>query len=113
MGRFQFLFKAVDKHGIDRPTVLITEWGWAATDLPEEEAAIEDIMWANRMYNAYPEVLGAGIWYLGGNFKDIAQKAVKLIDPVGEMSVTTYYGITPGKGQIDDTLFYDPSMPTR
>ena len=113
VGRFQFLFEVLDKRGIDRPTVLITEWGWAATGVPDVDNGMEDIAWTNQLYNAHPEILGAGLWYLGGNFEDIANKAVKFIEPVGEYSTQTYFGVAPGKGEIDMSLFYDPQKPTR
>ncbi len=113
VGRFQFLYDLLDKRGIDRPTTIITEWGWAATSVPDVDNSIEDIAWANTLYNAHPEIIGAGLWYLGGNFENIANKAQKLIAPVGDYSVTSYWGITPGKGQIDPSLFYDPEDSTR
>lgn len=113
VGRFQLLYEVLDKRGIDRPTTLITEWGWAATSLPPVEEAMEDIAWTNQLYNAYPQILGAGLWYLGANFEDIANDAQKLIEPVGDYSIRSYFGITPGIGQIDPALFFEPSDPTR
>ena len=65
VGRFLDLFRVADTHGIPRPTVLITEWGWSYDSIPAEPDAMEDIAWAARLYGAYPEVKGAAIWNLG------------------------------------------------
>ncbi len=45
IGRLQALFDTADRHGIPRPTVLITEWGWEYNAVPEPEKALEDIAW--------------------------------------------------------------------
>jgi len=93
-----------DEHGIARPTVLITEWGWEYNNVPKPDAAMEDIKWASWLYAAYPEVKGAAIWYLGaggGEFGSIADKAQKLIEPVKEFSLSTYYLYQPGSRPID------------
>lgn len=105
IGRFQELFRICDKHGIDRPTVLITEWGWTHETVPEPEQAIQDINWASWMYSAYPEVKGAAIWYLGGNFDNVADQAQRLISPVQQYSLHNYFALTPGKGRVDPFQF--------
>ena len=110
IGRFQKLFMAVDKHNIPRPTVLITEWGWEYQDVPGPTAALNDIAWAAWLYAAYPEVRGAALWYLGPGFGDIASQAQKLISPVTDYSLESYFKIVPGQGRIDPSLF-DPPDP--
>jgi hypothetical protein len=112
VGRFQKLFEACDRHGIERPTVLITEWGWAERGVPEPEAALEDIAWAAWLYAAYPQVKGAAIWYLGPGFEPIQDQTQRLIAPVADYSISNYFVIHPGKGQINDALFW-PNPPTR
>lgn len=112
VGRFQKLFQVCDKYGIPRPTILITEWGWEYNQIPEtEEAAMEDIAWASWFYAAYPQVKGAAIWYLGGNFGDIHNQTQKLIAPLTDYSLTHYFAYDPGFGSIDDTIFW-PDPPT-
>lgn len=112
LGRLQALFDTVDRHGIPRPTVLITEWGWAHNDVPEPDGAVnEDIAWAAWLYAAYPTVRGAAIWYLGPQFEGIANKAQRLIAPLGDYAVSHYYIIDPGIGRIDPSLF-EPNPPT-
>jgi hypothetical protein len=91
VGRFLELFAVADRHGIPRPTVLITEWGWAYDDVPDQGEAIEDIGWAARLYAPYPQVKGAAIWYLGPGFRDIANDAQGLIEPVTEFALGTYF----------------------
>jgi len=111
VGRLQGLFDTVDRHGIPRPTVLITEWGWEPTSVPEPEKALEDIAWASRLYAAYPEVLGAAIWYLGAWPNDMANQTQRLIAPLADFAASNYFIITPGIGRIDPFLFA-PNPPT-
>ncbi|MEZ4592640.1 MAG: hypothetical protein R3D55_16060 [Chloroflexota bacterium] len=91
LGRFQALFQVVDALGIPRPTVLISEWGWTYEDVPDLAQALRDIEWAVRLYAPYPEVKGAAIWFLGGQFGEIAEEAQKLILPVTQLSLQTYF----------------------
>ena len=107
LGRFQSLFEICDKHGIPRPTILITEWGWTYDDVPEPELALEHIAWASWLYAAYPTIKGAAIWYLGPG-GSIADKTQRLIAPLGDYATSHYFVIDPGIGQIDPTLFYPP-----
>jgi hypothetical protein len=111
VGRFQALFDAADRHGIPRPTVLITEWGWEYDGVPKPEAALEDIAWASWLYAAYPQVKGAAIWYLGPQFGGIANEAQKLITPLADYAVSHYFIIHPGIGRIDPEIFR-PNQPT-
>lgn len=104
VGRFQHLFQACDENGIDRPTVLITEWGWEYQIIPELNGAMADIQWAARLYSAFPEVRGAAIWYLGPGFGDIADKAQLLIEPVTDYSLSNYFEIVPWPGKIEPSL---------
>ena len=105
LGRFQQLFQICDNHQIERPTILITEWGWEYQNIPDVSAAMEDIAWASRLYAAYPQVKGAAIWYLGGYYGDIHNQTQRLIEPMSAYSRTNYFGVTPGKGRIDSSLF--------
>ncbi len=91
VGRFQGLFQIADQYGIPRPTVLITEWGWTYEEVPTPERAIQDIAWASRLYASYPEVKGAAIWFLGGQFGEIANLAQQLIEPVTQYSLQNYF----------------------
>ncbi len=111
VGRFQFLFMVCDQHNIPRPTVLITEWGWEAVHVPDVAVALEDLAWASWLYAAYPEVKGAAIWYLGPGFAGIADQAQRLIAPLTDYSRSHYFGVTPGRGRIDPSLFA-PVTPT-
>lgn len=99
MGRFQQLYQITDQLGIPRPTVLITEWGWAYQQLPDNNQAIRDIDWAASLYAPYPEIKGAAIWYLGGGFADIAEQTQKLIVPVTEYSLGNYFIIPQAPDQ--------------
>lgn len=107
VGRFLQLFDVVDRHGIARPTVLITEWGWQYQNIPDTGKALEDIDWAAAMYAPYPEVKGAAIWYLGNGFGEIANQAQTLIKPVTEYSLGTYFAIplSPNQASISPEQF--------
>ncbi len=93
VGRFLQLFQVTDQMGLPRPTVLITEWGWEYQDVPSTDQALRDIGWAAALYAPYPEVKGAAIWYLGHGFDNIADQAQKLIRPVTEYALGTYFAI--------------------
>jgi hypothetical protein len=105
VGRFQQLFQVADQYSIDRPTVLITEWGWTYNFVPEVTPAMADIAWASWLYAAYPQVAGAAIWYLGGNFDPVADLTQQLIAPMSEYSRSHYFEIVPGEGTIAPHLF--------
>lgn len=111
VGRFQALFEVCDRYGIPRPQIMITEWGWEYDDVPDPIPALEDIAWASWLYAAYPEVLGASIWYLGPQFGGIANRAQPLIAPLGDYAVSHYFVYDPGIGRIDAELFR-PNPPT-
>ena len=93
VGRFQSLFAVTDSLGLARPTILITEWGWAYQEVPDPDRALADIAWAARLYAPYPEVKGAAIWYLGPGFGDIATPTQRLIAPLTEYALGNYFPI--------------------
>lgn len=99
IGRFQQMFAVCDRHSIRRPNVLIGEWGWGATEAPSVDNAMKDIKRIAALYARYPEVLGAGIWYLGAGFSGIARQVQPLIAPVTEMTVSRTF---PGPEPIPD-----------
>lgn len=101
VGRFQQLFQVSDNLGIDRPTVLITEWGWTYETVPTAPTAMEHIQWADRLYAMFPEVKGAAIWYLGPGFGNIADLAQKLIEPLTNMAQSRYYIMPAGAFSVD------------
>ncbi|MCL4805564.1 MAG: hypothetical protein KJ046_14770 [Anaerolineae bacterium] len=109
VGRFQALFAVCDKYGIPRPTVLITEWGWEYSDVPEPTAGVEDMAWASWLYAAYPQLKGAAVWYLGAQFGGIAQRAHLLILPMRDYATSHYFIYTPGIGEIDPSIFMQPT----
>ncbi|GJM42559.1 MAG: hypothetical protein DHS20C20_28410 [Ardenticatenaceae bacterium] len=101
VGRFQYLFQVCDKHNIPRPTVHITEWGWTLDTVPVPERALIDIRKVGELYAPFPEIQGAAIWYLGGGFGSIANKAQKLIKPVTEFTLKHRFDVLEGSGEID------------
>lgn len=104
LGRFQQLFAVCDRHGIPRPTVLITEWGWTHNRVPPPAQAIEHIAWASALYAPFPEVKGAAIWYLGIGFDGIADLAQQLIEPLTAYTLRNYHTrpIPPAQAPVDE-----------
>ncbi len=110
VGRFLDLFRAADRHGIPRPTVLITEWGWSYDHIPAEPPAMEDITWAARLYAAYPQIKGAAIWNLG-KLEDVLlplnTQVADLIDNMLALSLDTTFSAPalPEQAPLDASLF--------
>jgi len=105
VGRFQTLFRVCDERGIARPTVLVTEWGWEAQLVPPVDQAMDDIAWASELYAAYPEVRGVALWYLGGGYGGIADRAQKLILPLRYHAWSEYYAVDPDHNPVDRDRF--------
>lgn len=110
LGRFQYLFAICDRNGIARPTVHITEWGWALDRVPTWENARPYIEAASRIYAPFPEVKGAAIWNLGRGpeFGDVHNQAQRLIAPLGDFIVAERFPVPdlmPGTAApLDPTL---------
>ncbi len=100
LGRFLQLFQVCDQYNIPRPTVLITEWGWEYQTVPPPERAMDDVAWAAGLYAPYPEVKGAAIWYLGGNFGEIHNQAQRLIVPVLNYALGNYFAVPPPSTRV-------------
>ncbi len=112
VGRFQELFRVVDQYNIPRPTVLITEWGWAYDEIPPVDKAMEDIRWAAALYAPFPQIKGAAIWNLGELeccLDEISRMVIPLIAPVTEYSLTHYFAapLPPNQAPLDP-VFYQP-----
>jgi hypothetical protein len=107
VGRFQQFFQLLDQHGISRPTILITEWGWAYQNVPDIPEAMEDIAWASRLYAPYPEIKGAAIWHLGCCFADVADQTQRLIQPLTEYALGNYFAIPlpPQQAPIEPEVY--------
>jgi hypothetical protein len=96
VGRFLELFRIADEHGIPRPTILITEWGWGYDSIPEVNGAMEDIRWASALYAPFPQVKGAAIWNFGrlGCCSDELSEIVKpLVTPLTEYGLVHYFAV--------------------
>jgi hypothetical protein len=86
VGRFEDLIAACAENNIGHPTILITEFGWTQDNIPAQSQALVDIAKIAQKYGQYPTLLGAGVWYLGTGFGDIANKVQPLIVPVTQQS---------------------------
>jgi len=93
IGRFEKLFHACDKHKIQRPKIIMTEWGWTHERVPSPDKAMQDIAEVAEYYAQFPEILGAAIWYLGPGFGGIANRAQRLIKPLTEYTLNNTFEI--------------------
>lgn len=91
IGRFETLNAACDGLGISRPTILITEWGWTYNTLPSVVWGMPQLEEVAAYYYDHKNILGAGLWYLGPGFQNIADKAQKYIAPVTEAALSFPY----------------------
>lgn len=97
LGRLHYLFDACDAHGIARPPVAITEWGWTACDvkLPPQQgiADIDQIMrgMGDKSYaNWAPQLRAAMMWYLGPWSCPVSSKADQLVLPVANYTISSH-----------------------
>ena len=103
VGRFQHFFQIVDLHNIPRPTVLITEWGWAYQQIPSVSQALQHIAWAADLYAPYPQIKGAATWHLGCCFSSVDDQTQRLIAPLTEYALGNYFAVplSPAQAAID------------
>jgi murein DD-endopeptidase MepM/ murein hydrolase activator NlpD len=97
VGRFQFLHDVCDDHGIARPTIFISEFGWEYQNVPDVPQAMAEITLAASLYAAHPNIEFAAIWYLGGgsNWPNIGQQTQRLIEPIKNYSLTAEFPDPP------------------
>ncbi len=95
VGRFRQLFEVCDRHGIRRPKLIMSEWGWTHNRVPDPTTALIHIEEVNRLYARYPEILGGAIWFLGPGFENIANQAQRLIQPVTDFSLRWRLEVEP------------------
>ena len=103
VGRFQQFYQIADQYNIPRPTLLITEWGWAYQNIPSVSQAMQHIAWAADLYAPYPQIRGAAIWHLGCCFADVDDQTQRLIAPLTEYALGNYFTapLPPAQAPID------------
>jgi hypothetical protein len=106
IGRFLALFRIADSYNIPRPTVLITEWGWAYDDIPPSNQAMRDIRWAAALYAPFPQLKGAAIWNLGRLSccsDELSDEVESLLAPLTDYSLTHYTAVPlpPNQAALD------------
>lgn len=107
IGRFQWLFSACDKHGIARPQIFITEWGWALDHIPTWDQAQDYLNKANKLYCKYPQIMGAALWNLGGGWGTIDDQTQAYITPMTQYALTTTYPSEGDMAPLDPDYFPD------
>lgn len=103
VGRFTWIHKACDKHGIGYPDILITEWGYGKDThlLPTHAVRMIDYVSVGELYAKYPNVKCATIWcYNGesewGGLGEILHS--EDLEPLRQAILTTEY--PPVEGEI-------------
>lgn len=102
VGRFQMLHDVCDANGIGRPTIHITEFGWEYANVPGVNDGMNQLIDINILYSQFHNVKGAALWYLGGGFGGVANKAQPYIVPI------TGNALAQGPGDPEP----DPDPPT-
>lgn len=109
VGRFLDLFTIADQNGFSRPTVLVSEFGWAYDDIPPIEQALSHIDWAAELYASFPQIKGAAVWNLGVGccFADISEQVQELVEPLALFNLTNYYvrPLSPAQAPTDPALY--------
>ncbi len=107
VGRFQVLFDVCDNHGIARPNLHITEWGWALAHVPQWNQAEKHITKSMELYAKYPQIKGTAIWNLGKGpeFGDIDDQTQRLIAPLGDYNFNRRF-----EADVSPTAPIDPVL---
>jgi hypothetical protein len=114
IGRFQFLFNACAQNGIGNPTVLITEFGWGRDNMPSDPIiAMAQLDWAQELYEPHDDIKCANIWYYGGQYGDIFEKARRLITPIRERSLEEGYDPPHSPQELEHTIHLLPQDTTQ
>lgn len=113
IGRFQDVFNVCDRHGIGRPSILITEFGWSLNSVPTWPEALPFLNKAAALYARHPEILGAAIWNLGKGpeFGDVHNQTQRLIKPLAQWVLNTRFDQSesqPAPPPAEDEMFFPP-----
>lgn len=97
VGRFEHLHKACDEMGVRRPTIIITECGWAHNDMPPLGKAISDVAVLISIYGPHANILEAYLWTLtgGGDKVQLGADLNALMPAVVELALARVGGTTP------------------
>jgi len=88
VGRFANLHQVCDDLGIQRPIIVISEFGWREDAVSLSANAFkEQLRWAQDVYNAHPNILGAATWTLGKWHGSVVSDISRLFPIVVEMAM--------------------------
>jgi hypothetical protein len=88
IGRFTKIFDEADRHGVPRPKILVSEFGWTLWHVPSPDLAVAQMVEvANLLYGPYPQILGVAIWFYGMGWNEIRKKAVQLLEPMHQVAL--------------------------
>ena len=79
--------------------VVVTEFGWSETGVPNPEQAMADYYEVAETYYNRAGLKFAATWYLGPGFKDIANDCQRLIEPLTNLTLTTEVEV-PDKPEV-------------
>lgn len=95
IGRFHLIHEICDALGVPYPTITVTEGGWTYNDAPAVSQGMPELKKLADLYYQYRNILGVGVWYLGGGFGSIANKVQPYIAPVTEAALAFDYTDEP------------------
>lgn len=94
IGRFEFLHDECDDRALPYPPIVIGEFGWREAALrPSPGSFRSQLQWAQDLYGAHDNILGAAIWTLGNWHGTVA---ADLAGHMGELAqMASEYDYTP------------------
>jgi GH25 family lysozyme M1 (1,4-beta-N-acetylmuramidase) len=104
IGRFQFLFDVCDGLNINRPTVLMGEWGWVLDNVPSVDNGMLDVADVANLYAQFKTILGASAWTLQTWWSSIYNKLNKYVLPMADFSAS----YKMGSFSMQDKVFIAP-----
>ncbi len=88
VGRFEFLIEVCRTYAILYPPIVIGEFGWREASLrPSPRSFREQIGWAQNLYGAYDNILGAAVWTLGYWHGTVANDLSGLMPELIDMAI--------------------------
>ena len=108
VGRFQWLYDACDRHGITRPRVAITEWGFSQDGVPTWEEGGAYARDCFGLYSRYA-IDGAALWCLQAWHANVPNQANAFMKSMGPWMAS----VGPQSGDRNtplDPVYFEPQQ---
>ena len=87
IGRFFSLFASCDRAQIERPTVLISQWGWTPERIPVADAALAGLQSVAAYYARFSQIRGAALWRITPEDAGLGWQVRRLVGPVTDWTL--------------------------